>query len=73
MTPPSRSQGSWSLMVALDSTKCERRKTLIMIINNQLHVSSLLMGLFRNIKCNKNWIKMENLWGAQKTGKCWMV
>ena len=47
-------------MGALDSTNCERRKTLIlMIINNQLHVSSLLMGLFRNIKCNKNLIKME--------------
>ena len=44
----------------IDSTNCERRKTLIlMIINNQLHVSSLLMGLFRNIKCNKNLIKME--------------
>ena len=46
-------------MGALDSMNCERRKTLIMIINNQLHVSSLLMGLFRNIKCDKNLIQTE--------------
>ena len=55
-------KNSWSgrlIMGALDSTNSERRKTLITIINNQLHVSSLLMGLFRNIKCNKNLIKME--------------